>query len=123
MCSSDLRTHPKEAKVLLGKTIVAQFYNDATAQLAAAQFEKVFAQGQLPDDIPEVKIAAEPIMASKLLLACKLVPSGGEAKRMIKQSAVSIDGSKINDPNAQITPTEGMIIQVGKRKFAKLKVK
>ena len=117
------RTHPKEAKVLLGKTIVAQFYNDATAQLAAAQFEKVFAQGQLPDDIPEVKIAAEPIMASKLLLACKLVPSGGEAKRMIKQSAVSIDGSKINDPNAQITPTEGMIIQVGKRKFAKLKVK
>ncbi len=115
------RTHPKEAKVLLGKTIVAQFYNDATAQLAAAQFEKVFAQGQLPDDIPEVKIAAEPIMASKLLLCCKLVSSGGEAKRMIKQSAVSIDGSKINDPNVQITPTEGMIIQVGKRKFAKIK--
>ena len=117
------RTHPKEAKVLLGKTIVAQFYNDATAQLAAAKFDKVFAQRQLPDDIPEIQIAAEPIMASKLLLACKLVPSGGEAKRMIKQSAVSIDGSKINDPNAQITPTEGMIIQVGKRKFAKLKVK
>ena len=117
------RTHPKEAKVLLGKTIVAQFYNDATAQLAAAKFDKVFAQRQLPDDIPEIQIAAEPIMASKLLLYCKLVPSGGEAKRMIKQSAVSINNNKINDPNAQITPTEGMIIQVGKRKFAKLKVK
>ena len=115
------RTHPKEAKVLLGKTIVAQFYNDATAQLAAAKFDKVFAQRQLPDDIPEIQIAAEPIMASKLLLACKLVPSGGEAKRMIKQSAVSINNNKINDPNAQITPTEGMIIQVGKRKFAKIK--
>jgi tyrosyl-tRNA synthetase len=62
-------------------------------------------------------------MASKLLVHCKLVESTSEAKRMIKvQSAVSINGSKINDPNAEITPTDGMIIQVGKRKFAKLKV-
>ncbi|RKY25768.1 MAG: tyrosine--tRNA ligase [Planctomycetota bacterium] len=116
------KTHPKEAKVLLGKTIVAQFYNETAAQIAAAEFEKVFAKKQLPDEIPEIEIAAEPIMASKLLVACKLVSSGGEAKRMIKQSAVSIDGSKVNDPNAEITPTNGMIIQVGKRRFAKLKV-
>ena len=117
------KTHPKQAKVFLGKTIVSEFYNDATAQLAAAEFDRVFAQGQLPDDIPQVKISAEPIMASKLLVHCKLVESTSEAKRMIKvQSAVSINGSKINDPNAEITPTDGMIIQVGKRKFAKLKV-
>ena len=116
------KTHPKEAKVLLGKTIVAQFYNETAAQIAAAEFEKVFAKKQLPDEIPEIEIASEPIMASKLLVACKLVSSGGEAKRMIKQSAVSIDGSKVNDPNAEITPTNGMIIQVGKRRFAKLKV-
>jgi tyrosyl-tRNA synthetase len=117
------KTHPKEAKVLLGKTIVTQFYNEATAQLAAAAFEKVFAKGQLPDDIPEIEIAGEPIMASKLVLACSLVSSGGEAKRMIKQSAVSIDSKKITDPNTEITPADGMIIQVGKRKFAKLIVK
>jgi tyrosyl-tRNA synthetase len=117
------KTHPKQAKVFLGKTIVSEFYNDATAQLAAAEFDRVFAQGQLPDDIPQVKVSAEPIMASKLLVHCKLVESTSEAKRMIKvQSAVSINGSKINDPNAEITPTDGMIIQVGKRKFAKLKV-
>jgi tyrosyl-tRNA synthetase len=116
------KSHPKEAKVLLGKTIVATFYNEQAAALAAAEFEKVFAKKQLPDEIPEIEIAAEPIMASKLLVYCKLVSSGGEAKRMIKQSAVSIDGSKINDPNAKITPTNGMIIQVGKRRFAKLKV-
>jgi len=117
------KTHPKEAKVLLGKTIVSEFYNDSTAQLAAAEFDKVFAQGQLPNDIPEVEIAAEPIMASKLLVYCKLLESTSEAKRMIRtQSAVSINGNKINDPNAEITPTDGMIIQVGKRKFARLKV-
>jgi tyrosyl-tRNA synthetase len=118
------KTHPKKAKVLLAKTIAAKFYDEKTAQLAATQFERVFAQGQLPDDIPEVKISAEPIMASKLLVYCKLVESSSEAKRMIKvQSAVSINGNKINDPNAEITPAEGMIIQVGKRKFARLRIK
>ena len=117
------KTHPKKAKVLLGKTIVAQFYDKATAEQAAAEFDRVFAQGQLPDDIPEVEIAAEPISAGKLLVHCRLVSSGGEAKRMIKQSAVSIAGKKITDPNAEIVPEDGMIVQVGKRRFARLRVK
>jgi tyrosyl-tRNA synthetase len=117
------KTHPKEAKVLLGKTIVAQFYDEKTAEDAAAGFDKVFAQGQLPDDIPEVEIPPQPIIVSKLLVHCKLIPSSSEAKRMIKvQSAVSVNGNKINDPNTEITPTDGMIIQVGKRKFARLKI-
>ena len=117
------KTHPKDAKVLLGKTVVTQFYNEAAAKTAAAEFEKVFAQRELPDDIPEVLIAHPAISVKQLLLSCKLVETGGEAKRMIKQSAVSIDGQKVNDPNEQITPTKGMVVQVGKRKFAKLKVK
>ena len=117
------KTHPKEAKVLLGKTIVAQFYNEATADTVAAEFDKVFAQGQLPDDIPEVVIADPAISVKQLLLSCKLVETGGEAKRMVAQGAVTIAGNKANDPNAQISPTDGMVIQVGKRRFAKLKVK
>jgi tyrosyl-tRNA synthetase len=116
------KTHPKEAKVLLGKMIVSQFYGEAAADAAAAEFEKVFARGQLPEEITEVEMPAEPIAAGKLLLACKLVSSGGEAKRMIKQSAASIDGEKLTDPNAEITPKEGAIIRVGKRRFARLKV-
>jgi len=117
------KTHPKEAKVLLGKTIVEQFYNEKAADLAAAQFDKVFARRQLPDDIPEIEISPEPIMASKLLVHCKLVSSSSEAKRMIKQSAASIDGEKLNDPNAEVTPKTGMVVQVGKRKFVRLKIK
>ena len=116
------KTHPKEAKVLLAKTVIAQFYNEKAADLSAAQFDKVFAQGQMPDDILEVEISAEPISASAFVLACGLVTSGSEAKRMIRQSAVSIDGKKINDPNTDITPTDGMVVQVGKRKFAKIKI-
>jgi len=117
------KTHPKEAKVLLGKTIVAQFHNQAAAEVAAAEFDKVFAQKQLPDEIPEFELPADPISIKQLLLSCKLVETGGEAKRMIKQSAVSIDGQKVNDPNTEITPTDGMVIQVGKRRFARIKIK
>jgi tyrosyl-tRNA synthetase len=116
------KTHPKEAKVLLGKTIVRQFYDEAAADSAAAQFDKVFAQGQLPEDIPEFTLPAEAISVKQLLLACKLVETGGEAKRMCAQSAVSIDASKATDPNAQIAPTDGMTIQVGKRRFARVKI-
>jgi len=114
------RTHPKEAKVLLGKTIVTQLYNEATAQLAATEFDKVFAQKQLPDEIPEFKMAPGRISVKQLLLACKLVETGGQAKRMCAQSAVTIDGQNVTDPNAAITPTDGMTIQVGKRRFAKI---
>ena len=117
------KTHPKEAKVKLGKMIVEQFYDAASAEAAAAEFDKVFAQNQLPDDMPEVEIAAEPIMASKLLTQCGLVESGGEAKRMCKQGGVKINDEKIADPSQEIMPADGMVVQVGKRKFAKLKIK
>ncbi|MCK4998440.1 MAG: tyrosine--tRNA ligase, partial [Anaerohalosphaera sp.] len=116
------KTHPKEAKVMLGKNIVTQFYDAQAAEMAAEEFNKVFAQNQLPDDMPEVDIAPEPITASKLLLHCNLIASGGEAKRMVKQGGVSVNGEKVTDPQAQIIPQNEMVVQVGKRKFAKLKV-
>jgi len=116
------KTHPKEAKVLLAKTIISQFYDAVAADSAAEQFEKVFAQKQLPDEMPEFTLSAEPISVKQLLISCKLVESGGDAKRMCAQSAVTIDSQKVTDPNAQITPANGMTIQVGKRKFAKIKV-
>ncbi|HIJ54265.1 MAG TPA: tyrosine--tRNA ligase [Planctomycetes bacterium] len=117
------KTHQKEAKVLLGKTIVSQFYNEAAADTAAAEFDKVFAQGRLPDDIPDVVIVDTPVSVKQLLLSCKLVETGGEAKRMVAQGAVTVAGNKVNDPNARITPADGMVIQIGKRRFAKLIVK
>jgi len=116
-------THPKEAKVLLGKTIVSQFYDEKTAQAAAEQFEKVFAQKQLPDEIPDCSVPSATISVKDLLVVCKLVSTGGEAKRMCAQSAVTIDNRKVTDPNEQITPANGLTIQVGKRRFARLSVR
>jgi tyrosyl-tRNA synthetase len=116
------KTHPKEAKVLLGKIIVTQFYNEATGEVAAAEFEKVFAQKQLPEDMPEIKISSEPIAAAKLLVQCGLVVSGGEAKRLISQGGMSINGEKISDANKLVSPENGMVVRAGKLKFAKLLV-
>jgi tyrosyl-tRNA synthetase len=116
------KTHPKQAKVTLGKSIVEWYWGKEAAEAAAAEFEKIFAQKQLPDEMPEIKLPADPIMASKLLTACKLVDSGGEAKRAIQQGGASIDGQKLSDPNEMLTPKTGMIVKVGKRKFAKLLV-
>jgi len=122
------KTHPKQAKILLAKTIVAQFYDNgsvtvrSTAEATATYFDNVFAKGQLPDDMPEIIITESAISVKQLLLSCKLVETGGEAKRMAAQGAVSIDGQKISDPNVEITPRDGMVIQIGKRKFARVKV-
>ncbi len=117
------KTHPKAAKVLLGKTIVAQFHGPEAAEAAATEFEKVFAQGQLPEGMPEITLTADPITVKSLLTVCKLVETGGEAKRLCAQGGVSIDGGKAADPNAEVIPRDGMVIQVGKRRFAKLRVK
>jgi tyrosyl-tRNA synthetase len=116
------KTHPKEAKVLLGKTIVAQLHGPKAAEAAVAEFEKVFAKGQLPDEMPEFALSAVPVSVKNLLTACKLVETGGEAKRMVQQGGVSIDGQKAADANAEVTPRDGMVIQVGKRRFARLRV-
>ncbi len=117
------KTHPKEAKVLLGKTIVAQFHGRAAADAAAAEFDKIFAQGQLPDEMPAIELTEVPINLKQLLMVCALVETGGEAKRLCAQGGVSIDGQKITDPSTDIVPRDGMVLQVGKRRFARLRVK
>ncbi len=114
------QTHPRQAKAKLAALIVEQFHGEQAARDAAAEFDKVFAQHQLPDELPEIKIAADPVAAAKLLLHCRMAETGGHAKRLIKQGGVRIDNNKVEDPNCPVNPAEGMVVQVGKRKFAKL---
>jgi tyrosyl-tRNA synthetase len=115
------KTHPKQAKTILGKEIVRMYYDEAQAVWAAEEFERVHAQHQMPEEIPEVKLSnIEPQMVAKLLAELKLVPSNSEGRRMIQQGGVKIDGEAVSDVNAQIVPKNGMVLQVGRRKFAKL---
>ncbi|MED4646580.1 tyrosine--tRNA ligase [Bacillus inaquosorum] len=120
----DLETgavHPRDAKMLLAKTIVRMYHGAEAAEAAEHSFKTVFQENSLPEDIPAVKWEGEKAPAVvDLLVTLKLLSSKSEARRMIQNGGVRINGEKITDIHADAEIKEKMIIQVGKRKFLKL---
>jgi len=113
--------HPKKAKENLALEITARFYNEESAKMAKEEFDNVFKANQIPSDIPTVEIEAETWIC-KALVESGIEPSTSQARRDIKQGAVRIDQEKISDEQLKLSSGE-YILQVGKRKFAKVKVK
>jgi tyrosyl-tRNA synthetase len=114
------KTNPRNEKAKLAKEIVTVHYDKKTAEKAEKEFNLIFKEGNQPTDIPEINISDKKILICDLLLKTKLAPSKSEAKRLIEQKAIDIDGTVLNDWKKEITPKSGMIIRAGKRKFAKL---
>jgi len=113
--------NPRDAKVMLAQEIVARFHSAQAAEEALASFEARFRDGAMPEDMPEVKVAGAPIGILKLLREAGLVASGSEAQRNLEQGGVRIDGVKIEDKGLQLQ--SGIyVLQVGKRKFARVTV-
>lgn len=113
--------HPKKVKMRLARELTARYYDEEAARRAEENFQRVFKAHGLPDDIPEREMAAgADIWLPRLLTDCGLVKGTGEARRMIKQNAVSIDGAKINDVEYQAAAAGEILIQVGKRRFCKV---
>ena len=112
--------HPKKVKEELALEITARFHSDADAQKAKEEFEKVHAKSQIPTDIDEFSCDGE-VWIAKALVDCNIEPSTSQARRDIKQGAVKINQQKVSDIQLQLSQGE-YILQVGKRKFAKLKV-
>ena len=114
--------HPKEVKQQLARELTARFHSPEAAQEAEQNFEKVFAKGGVPDDIPEyIAMAGEAIALPNLLVDAGLVASTSEARRMIKQSAVSIDGQKVTDMKKEVSGEGEMLVKVGKRRFCSIR--
>ena len=113
--------HPKIVKENLALELVTRFYNKELATLAKEEFDNVFKSNQLPADMSEVELE-EGIWICKALVDAGIEPSTSQARRDIKQNAVSIDQQKISDEKLNLVCGE-YILQVGKRKFAKVKVK
>lgn len=115
--------NPMKYKKELAFTVVEMYHGKSEANNAEEEFARVFSKGKLPEDIPEVEFEdEEKIWIVKLIAKTGLVKSNGEARRMIKQGAVSIDGEKMKKMNQDIELKDGMIIQIGKRRFAKIKL-
>ncbi|MBU0484371.1 MAG: tyrosine--tRNA ligase [Proteobacteria bacterium] len=115
--------HPKEVKQKLACELTARFYGTDQARSAEENFEKIFRQHENPEDMPvyEPGIGDASLWLPKLMVDAGLVSGTGEARRMIKQNAVSLNGDKINDDDYQVKAEGEMIIKVGKRRFCKVK--
>ncbi len=116
--------NPRDAKVLLAKEIVARFHSEAAANAAEEEFNQRFRAGAMPSDIPEVSVVAPEgqMPLGVLIKMAGLADSTGEANRTIDQGGVRIDGEKVTDRRQMITKGASFVLQVGKRKWAKVKV-
>jgi len=116
--------NPRDIKFQLGLEIVARFHDQTAAEAALATFIARFQKGALPDDMPDITLQAEDgrLGIANLLKNAGLVGSTSEAFRMIKQGAVRCDGERIEDKDLAITPGSTHVIQVGKRRFARVTV-
>ena len=116
--------HPRQAKVDLAKFLVRRFHSEAAAQAAEDEFNRMFADKGLPDEISEVRMAcpAEPLWICHLIHKTGLTTSAGEAKRLIQGRGVEIDGAKVTDEmqKLELKVGQSFLLKVGKRKFAKV---
>jgi tyrosyl-tRNA synthetase len=116
--------NPRDVKVVFAQEIVARFHDQAAAQKALADFEARFKQGALPEDIPEFELPsnAQPLALYQVLKRVGLTASTSEAMRMIGQGGVRLDGEKITDKNLKLSSGKTVVLQVGKRKFARVRL-
>lgn len=116
------KLHPRDAKMLLAKTIVRMYHGLEGAEKAEQHFISVFQKGTVPDEIPVIEWqGATELSVINLLVELKLLSSKSEARRMIKNNGVKLNGNRVEDTDLQVIISDGLIVQVGKRKFVKIK--
>jgi tyrosyl-tRNA synthetase len=116
--------NPRDIKVAFAQEIVTRFHSPAAAKQALADFEARFQRDEIPADIPEVQLngGQEPLPLVQVLKQAGLTASTSEALRMIEQGGVRVNGEKVSDKSLRFAPGERFVVQVGKRKFARVSV-
>lgn len=121
------RLHPRDAKVRLAKQLVRMYHGDPAAEQAERHFDAVFRKRSVPETMDEFHVNRElleegTISVIDLLVASGFAASNSEARRIVVQGAVKLNGTKLPDPHERIRIRSGDVIQAGKRKFVKLVV-
>ena len=113
--------HPMKAKAELGRQIVSDFHSPEAAEKAEAHFRQVFQRRENPDEMPEIRItsSAAGVPIIDIVLQAGFAASKGQARRLVQQGGVSLDGSKVADPFLEVGEGD-YILRVGKRKFARV---
>lgn len=119
---NDSSINPRDIKRALARKFVEMYHSKEAAQNAESEFDKIFINKGIPDDIPELTLSDSQFGIIDLIMKAEFAPSRGEARRLVTQGGVSIDGDKITDPKEIIEAVDGSVLKVGKRKFVKLKI-
>jgi tyrosyl-tRNA synthetase len=119
----DGRTNPRDLKRRLARELVTLYHSAEDARMAQEEFDRIFVKKDLPNEIPETTVQTKngSIGIIDLLTSAKLVSSRGEARRMIEQGAVSINGVRVPDDKAMVAVRGEVVVKVGKRKFMRIK--
>jgi len=116
--------HPMDVKFSLARTVTTDFHGDAAATAAEAHFRAVHQRRETPDEIAEISLPAggEPAQLVKVLVTAGLAASNAEARRLLQQGGIRLEGEVVRDPYATVSTTAGSsaLVQVGKRRFARL---
>jgi tyrosyl-tRNA synthetase len=119
--------NPRDIKVVFAQEIVARFHDRTAAEKALADFEARFKQGEIPEDVPEhtidiIRTYSVPPSLAQVLKQVGLTASTSEAMRMIEQGGVKLNGERVSDKGLVLPKGEQFVVQVGKRKFARVKL-
>jgi len=116
----DPEVNPMDLKRRLARRLVAMYHGEEAARKAEEAFDKVFRKREVPDEVPEYVLNQDRIWIVRLLTSSGLVSSNSEARRLIAQGGVYIDGQRVTDPNLEVEFEGGEVVKVGKRKFLKV---
>jgi len=119
--------HPRDVKMRLAREITAAYHNVEAAREAEEEFIRIFRQHEVPDEVADWQVEASQLEDGRLYVPRFLVDAGaagssGEARRLIKQGGVRVDGRKLGEDELALAPVDGMLVKVGKRKFIRLRV-
>ena len=111
--------HPMEAKKRLARMLVTEYHNAAAAEAAARFFESKFQRREVPDDVPVFKLG-QTLWVCELMTQLGFASSTSEARRLLGQGAVRVDGHTVNDVNFRFVPGQHKILEVGRRRIARI---
>lgn len=113
---------PRDAKLLLARTIVGAYHGERAGKVAEQEFVRVFSRKELPRQLPEIRLSAHDITVVEAVLASGLTKSRSEARRLVLQGAVRINNEVKKDPDARMRFSGGEVLKIGKRHFVKVKI-
>ena len=119
--------HPMDVKKKLAREIISIYHSEEAGRAAQAEFERVFSQREIPTYMPEISICPSDLTEEKIGIINLVIKAGfastnSDARRLITQGGVSIDGEKITDPKANVTMNTGQVLKVGKLRYGKIKL-